>query len=103
VLLIGLRVIVTGILAVTGRFAHCAFRPNAGRFTLWTIRPMVYSPHGRFAPWMICPFDEPSRGRIVQRLGETSMGRNAQWAKRLETILAMWSNLEMLLDLFVNN
>jgi len=24
-------------------------------------------------------------GRIVQRLGETSMGRKVQWAKRLET------------------
>jgi len=25
-------------------------------------------------------------GQIVQRLGETSMGRNVQWAKRLETL-----------------
>jgi len=30
---------------------------------------------------------EATMGRIVQRLGETSMGRNAQWAKRPVTLL----------------
>jgi len=29
------------------------------------------------------PRGESSMGQIVQHLGETSMGRNAQWVKRL--------------------
>jgi len=28
---------------------------------------------------------ESIMGQIIQRLGETSMGRNVEWAKRLET------------------
>ena len=32
------------------------------------------------------PWGESSMGRIVQRLGETSMGRKVHWAKRPVTV-----------------
>lgn len=52
-----------------------------------TTREWGESSRGRIVPDANhLSVDESTIGRIVQRLGETSMGRKVQWAKRRETV-----------------